>query len=146
MGTRKRWRPAKRRKPRFLALLKTCRQIHAETHSLPFELNDFCYAHHGLSFKVWAETEERVAAIRTVVLPTYRAYGLEQNFDSSMAALTGVTEVEVLARDMGQGACEWEWDWKSKVWLRFFSPSASPEDRAAIRDAFGRDVLVKYHD
>lgn len=134
IGTHK---PSKRTKsiPCFLALLKTCRQIQAEARILQFELNNFYYSSYGNAFVVWAETEKRVGVIWTVVLLAYRPYKpvAKQNLVSSMAALTGVTEVEVMAGDADE-AC-WKFDLGQIFWETARIPRASLEDRTAIRDA-----------
>jgi hypothetical protein len=82
------------------ALLKTCRQIHAETHMLPFELNTFDISRHDSEInplKLWSETlAKQLRAIRTVRIQTDNAV-MEIMFPiESLKLLAGLKRVEVV--------------------------------------------------
>jgi hypothetical protein len=86
--------------PYTFALLKTCRQIHDEASTLPFELNTFCIHIMG---DIWAWAKEellgaRLRRIRTLrVYPVFVSFLTEQDsWRLSLSKLSELTQPKVI--------------------------------------------------
>ncbi|KAF1932399.1 uncharacterized protein M421DRAFT_417117 [Didymella exigua CBS 183.55] len=81
--------------PHSLALLQTCRQIHAETRLLPFTLNIFQFKSED-AFKPWLANFDRAqqAAIQHVMLVTWKAKHMVESRGFAPRRLVDVFPVE----------------------------------------------------
>lgn len=87
--------PTRGRPSYTFAFLKTCRQIHSEAHTLPWELNTFS-VHSGGALETWgkaATLAARVRMIRTIRLCPIYAVEFYRSIDGSKPLLLSLLEL-----------------------------------------------------